>query len=44
MQYYGSSGQVLHGEIYLLIMETGRIHIGGSVDGEIRVYGRRYWR
>jgi hypothetical protein len=44
MQYYGYSGQVLPGETYHLTMVIGRTHIGGSVDGEIEVYGRSYWR
>jgi hypothetical protein len=42
MLSYGSSGQVLPGEIFLLIMETGRILTGDSVDGGTREYGRRY--
>jgi hypothetical protein len=44
MQYYGSSGLDLHGEIYHQTMETGRIHIEGSLVGKRRESGRSYWR
>jgi hypothetical protein len=44
MQYYGSSGQVLPGGAYHQTMETGRRHTGDSANGEIKVYGRSYWR
>jgi hypothetical protein len=44
MQYYGYSEQELHGETYHQTMETGRIRIEDSVDGEIVVCGKRYWR
>ena len=36
----GSFAQELHGETSLLTMDTGRILIGDSVDGEIKAYGK----
>ena len=36
----GSFAQELHGETSLLTIDTGRILIGGFVDGEIKAYGK----
>ena len=36
----GFFAQELHGETSLLTMDTGRILIGGFVDGKIKAYGK----
>jgi hypothetical protein len=44
MPYFGYFAQVRRGEIYLLITAIGRTHIEGFAVGEIKAFGKRYWK
>jgi hypothetical protein len=43
-QYFGFCVLVRRGEIYLQIMETGKIHIDAFVGGGTKEFGREFWK
>jgi len=44
MRFFGFYVLALRGEIYLQIMETGKIRTDGFADGETRECGKGFWK